>query len=61
MSGLCTKILQGKIFKRFIEFIMGYITITYFIGNLYSPIKERVVNSEKNEVIGDSILTAEKY
>ena len=39
---------------------MGYKSITYFIDNMYSPIKEHVGNSEQNEVIGDSVFLAEK-
>ena len=40
---------------------MGYKPIVDFIGNMYSTIKERIGNSEKSGLIGDSVLTAEKY
>ena len=39
---------------------MGYTSIMESIGNMYSPIKEHLGNNEKNEVIGDYVLLAEK-
>ena len=38
---------------------MGYTSITYFIGNIYCPIKYHVVNGGKTEVIGNSLLMPE--
>ena len=60
LSYLFTKPLQGQISKMLKDMIMGYTPIMDFASNMYYPIKEHVVNSEQNEVIGDSILMAEK-
>ena len=39
---------------------MGYTSMTDFIRNMLFSVKERSGNSDINEIIGDSVLTAEK-
>ena len=54
------KTLQRKLFDFFRCLIMGYKSIIDIIGNMYYPIKEHIVNSDQNEVIGDSVFLYEK-
>ena len=54
------KTLQRKLFDFFRYLIMGYKSIIDIIGNMYYPIKEHIVNSDQNEVIGDSVFLYEK-
>ena len=54
------KPLQRKLFDFFRYLIMGYKSIIDIIGNMYYPIKEHIVNSDQNEVIGDSVFLYEK-
>ena len=59
MDCLFTKPLQVNIFKSFRYLIMVYMSITNFIGSICYPMKEHTGNSEKHEVIRDTVLTAE--
>ena len=56
MAGSFNKPLQEYLFERFRELIMGYKSIVGFIGNMSSPIKECVGNSDQTVIIGDSVL-----